>query len=69
MKVPVNPLLSPSEGLFISSPFEGRGAGIWEGGFFNLEMTMAGGNLLLTMVSVVDKELEYKVEKLKYKKF
>ena len=60
MKVPVNPLLSPSGGLFISSPFEGRGAGIWEGGFFNLEMTM---------VSVVHKELEYKVEKLKYKKF
>ena len=32
---------------------------IWEGGLFNLEKTM---------VSVLHKELEYKVEKLKYKK-
>ena len=45
----VNPLLSPLGGLFILSPFEGsclRGGG----GLFDLEMTM---------VSVLDKELEY----------
>ena len=60
MKVPVNPLLSPSGGLLISSPFEEGGRVFERGGFFNLEMTM---------VSVVHKELEYKVEKLKYKKF
>ena len=52
-------------GLFISSPFEG-GGGLYRdgslferGGLFNLEQTM---------VSVLHKELEYKVEKLKYKK-
>ena len=49
----VNSLLSPHGGLFISSPFEG-------GGLFTLEKTMA---------SVLHKELEYKVEKLKYKMF
>ena len=32
MKVPVNPLLSPSEGLFISSSFEGGGGGYLRGG-------------------------------------
>ena len=51
----VNSLLSPHGGLFISSPFEGGG-----GGLFTLEKTMA---------SVLHKELEYKVEKLKYKMF
>ena len=58
-KPTVNPLLSPlGGGLFISSSFEG---GLFErGGSFNLEMTM---------VSVLHKELEYKVEKFKYKKF
>ena len=60
----VNPLLSPPGGLFISSPFEGgliETGGLFErGGLFNLETTM---------VSVLQKELEYKVEKLKYKKF
>ena len=50
-------------GLFVSSPFEGGGlyrdGSLFErGGLFNLEQTM---------VSVVHKELEYKVEKLKYK--
>ena len=60
MKVPVNHLLSPSGGLLISSPFEGGGRVFERGGFFNLEMTM---------VSVARKELEYKVEKLKYKTF
>ena len=35
------------------------GGGGWLGGFFNLEKTM---------VSVLNKELEYKVEKLKNKK-
>ena len=44
----VNPLLSPLGGLFILSPFEGV---LFErGGLFDLEMTM---------VSVLDKELEY----------
>ena len=57
----VNPLLSPPGGLFISSPFEVGGSLIETGGgLFNLETTM---------VSVLPKELEYKVEKLKYKKF
>ena len=42
----------PPRGVFISSPFE-RG-----GGLFNLQTTM---------VSVLHKELEYKVDKLKYK--
>ena len=52
-------------GLFISSPFEGGGrlyrdGSLFErGGLFNLEQTM---------VSVLHKELEYNVEKLKYKK-
>ena len=49
----VNPLLSPSGGLFISSPFKG---GLLEtGALFNLE-TM--------MVSVLHKEQKFKVEKL-----
>ena len=64
----VNPVLNPPGGLFISTPFEGGvldrdGEPIWEergGGLFNLEKTM---------VSVLHKELKYKVEKLKYKKF
>ena len=55
-------------GLFISSPFEGMGGGLMEteglfergGRLFNLETTM---------VLVLHKELEYKVEKRKYKKF
>ena len=53
-------------GLFISSPFVGGGGGLIEagdlldmGGLFNLEKTMA---------SVLHKELEQKVEKLKNKK-
>ena len=49
-----NSSIKPPGGLFISSPFE-----VW-GGLFNFE---------LTRVSVLHKELEYKVEKLKYKKF
>ena len=56
----VKPLLPPlPEGLFISSMFD-EGL-IWEGGggVFNLEKTM---------VSVLHKELKYKVEKLKNKK-
>ena len=53
----VNPLLSPS-GSFISSSFEGGGGVIETGGLI----------LENTMVSVLLKELEYKVEKLKYKK-
>ena len=50
-----NSSIKPPGGLFISSPFEVGG-----GGLFNFE---------LTRVSVLHKELEYKVEKLKYKKF
>ena len=49
-----NSSIKPPGGLFISSPFE-----VWRG-LFNFE---------LTRVSVLHKELEYKVEKLKYKKF
>ena len=51
-----NSSIKPPGGLFISSPFEGWGGG----GLFNFE---------LTRVSVLHKELEYKVEKLKYKTF
>ena len=62
----INPLLSPPGGVFISSPFGGGGGGglIDTGGLFE-----KGGlfNLETTMVSVLHKELEYKVEKLKYK--
>ena len=50
----------PPGGLFISSSFEwvGGGGGLIEtGGLFKLEKTV---------VSVLHKELEYKVEKLKY---
>ena len=60
----INPLLSSPRGLF-SSRFEG-GGGLIEmgdlferGGLFNLEKMM---------VSVLHKELEYKVEKLENKK-
>ena len=52
----VNPPLSPPEAFFISSPFEGGGGGglIETGGLFNLEKMM---------VSVLHKELEYKLWK------
>ena len=60
--------IKPLSGIFISSAFEGRGGGLIEmvglfekGGSFNLEMMM--------QVSVLHRELEYKEEKLKYKKF
>ena len=49
--------IKPLGGIFISNPFEGGLDG--DGGLFNLEKTM---------VSVLNKELEYKVEKLNYKK-
>ena len=50
-------------GLFISSPF--NGGLIWEG-----ELIIILHNYLeMTMVSVLHRELEYKVEKLKYKTF
>ena len=57
----VNPLSSSPGGLFISSSFEGEGLNS-DGGLniFNFETTM---------VSLLHKELEYKVEKLKYRKF
>ena len=50
----VNPLLSSLGGLSISSLFKGRGGGL--------------SNSEKTMVSVLPKELQYKAEKLKYKK-
>ena len=51
----VNPLLSSLEGLFILNTFEGgRGGGLFD--------------LAITMVSVLHKELEYKVENLSNKK-
>ena len=56
----VNPLSSPRGGLFISSPFKGRGAYLREGAYL-IERTMA--------VSVLHKEVEYGVEKLQYRKF
>ena len=56
--------IKPHGGLIYFKPIWGRsgggGGGIWVGGLFNLETTM---------VSVLHKELEYKVEKFKYKKF
>ena len=58
----VNPLLSPPWGAYLfQAHLRGGGeGGLMEiGGLFNLEKTM---------VSVVHKELEYEVEKLKYKK-
>ena len=61
----VNPLLSPPAGLFISSPFKGGGLNR-DGGLFERRGLL---NLETMMVSVFQKELEYKVEKLKYKKF
>ena len=62
--ITVNPLLIPPGGLFISNPFEGglnRDRGLFERGrgLFNLAKTM---------VSVLHKELEYQVEKFKYRK-
>ena len=57
----VNPLLSYPRGFLIPNTFErgvGGGGLIETGGLFNLTKTM---------VSVLYKELEYKVEKLKHK--
>ena len=62
----VNPLLGPPGDLFISSPFEGGGGVIEMGGLFERGDLF---NLKTTMVSVLHKELDCKVEKLKYKKF
>ena len=57
----------PGRGLIYFKPFEGGEGGLIEtgglferGGFFNLETTM---------VSALYKELEYNVEKLRYKAF
>ena len=64
----VNPLLSPPPGggggLFISKPFEGEELN--RDGALN---TLNIFNLETTMVSVLHKELEYKVQKLTYRKF
>ena len=51
----------PREGLFISNLFEGEG--------LNRDQGLNIFNLQTAMVSVLHKELEYKVEKLKYRKF
>ena len=65
----VNPLLSPQGAHLFQAHLRGGGGGeglnrdgghIWERGSFNSEKTM---------VSVSHKELEYTVEKFKYKKF
>ena len=56
----INSLLSLPGDLLISSPFDGGGGLIEMGGLYILQKTM---------VSVLHKELGYKVEKLKYKKF
>ena len=53
--------IKPPGGLFISSPFEGEG--------LNRDGRLNIFNLGTTMVSGLHKELEYKVEKLKYRKF
>ena len=59
--------IRPPGGLFISSPFEVGGGGVIEmGGLFKRGDLF---NLKTTMVSVLHKELDCKVEKLKYKKF
>ena len=66
----VNPLLSPSVAYLFQAHLRGGGGGggliemggVFEkGGSFNLEMMM--------QVSVLHRELEYKEEKLGYKKF
>ena len=65
----VNPLLSPSVAYLFQGHLRGGGGGglketgglFEKGGSFNLEMMM--------QVSVLHRELEYKEEKLKYKKF
>ena len=56
--IPVNPLLSPPGAYLFQAHL--RGGLIETGGLFNLKTTM---------VSVLHKELDCKVEKLKYKKF
>ena len=57
----VNPVLSPPGGLFISSSFEGEG--------LNRDGSPNIFNFETTMVSFVQKELDYNLEKLKYRKF
>ena len=58
--ITANPLLSPSGGIFTSNQFDGGGGYLrGGGGLINLEKTM---------VSATHKELEYKVERLKYKR-
>ena len=60
----VNPLLSPPGGLFISNQFE-EGGLIEKGDLFERRGLF---NLEKTMVSILHKKLEYKVEALKYKR-
>ena len=63
----INPLLNPPGSLYISSLFEGGGGGLIEtGGLFERRGLF---NLEMTMVSVLHKELKYKLERLTYKKF
>ena len=58
--------IMPPGGLFISNTFEGGGGLIETGGLFFRGKGLF--NLGKTMISVPYKELEDKVEKLKYKK-
>ena len=60
----VNVLLGPG-GLFILYSFEGGWGLLETGGLFERECSF---NLEKTVVSVLHKELDYKVENLKYKK-
>ena len=56
--------IKPPKGLFISCPFGGEHL-IEMGGLFNRGSLF---NVEKTMVSLLHKELKYKVEKLKYEK-
>ena len=58
-QITVNPLLSP-RGAYLFQAHLRRGGYLRGGGFFILEKTM---------VLVLNKELEYDVDKLQYKKF
>ena len=62
----VNPLLDPPWGIIYFKPIWGGGGVIEMGGLFERGDLF---NLKTTMVSVLRKELDCKVEKLKYKKF
>ena len=63
----INPLLNPRGAYIFQAHLRRGGGGLKEtGGLFERRGLF---NLEMTMVSVLRKELKYKVEKLKYKKF